>query len=91
MKTAIETFHEEPKYIDETILEAKICWMVSANIENILVVTKDDNCSGRKGKNIDSSDSSLFKDLVKEELKNNKMLVFFQDLIDQKTGKQITF
>jgi hypothetical protein len=83
MKTATEVLHEEPEYIDEIILGAQICWMVRSNIESIL--TKD---SEDPGKIIDVSDPSLFKDLVKKELENNKLLVFFQDLIDEKTGRE---
>ena len=85
MKTATEVLKFGIKEIDETILEAKICWMVTDNLTIILAIDK------KKRKDIVNIDDKNLVKITKDELKtaleNGKMVIIEQDLINQETGK----
>jgi hypothetical protein len=78
LKTMIEKMKLQGDELEEDfLLESAICWMVVFNMEGILTERKD------PGKEIEDGDYKT----IEEELRKGKMLTFWEDIIDEKTGK----
>lgn len=71
MREIMKLPKDSKDFKDEFLLNAKICWMVTNNMEILF---------GKKRTNKNSNNISM--DYVKTELYNNKNLTFFQDTLN---------